>query len=211
MRAKLYFLFLFISLGMGFLPSTKLRLAERPKIDSPQAGEALQGVVNVMGTTDINGFVSFETAFSYDQEGSSWYILSQSKDPVRNGSLGSWDTTTITDGTYRLRVTVHLADGGAAETIVSGLRVRNYSEIETNTPAPMVAQDTVVATTQVAVVTRTPRPSATPLPVNPAEVTGVGLAFSAVQGAGLVMVAFVALGLYTGLRAWRRRSGRRRR
>lgn len=191
-----------------------LAAADKPKVNSPRPGEALQGVVLVIGTTDIAGFQSAETEFSYDEDGEVWFVLEQSKVAVINDQLARWDTTTITDGQYRLRVRVHLEDGGVSETVVTGLRVRNYSPVETGTPAiemePGVEASSVVEGGPTVQITATSLPSATPRPVNPAEVTTLDLVHSGMQGIVVILVGFAALGGYTGLRTLRRRAGKRK-
>jgi hypothetical protein len=196
--------------GAGNVPFSLNSLAGKPKIDSPLPGEALQGVVSVSGSTDMAGFQSSELAFSYDQEGSTWSVIAQSKDPAKSTQLGSWDTTTITDGLYRLRIRVQLDDGTTVETLVSGLRVRNYSAIETATPVPEAGIEPALTITPQVTPTSV-LPSATALPPNPAQVTQVGLVFSMARGAAFVVVGFVLLGAYTGVRVLSRRVGKRKR
>ena len=63
-----------------------------------------------------------------------WFLIQYSYEPVENGTLAVWDTSTIADGNYHLRIKVLLTDGRTRETIVSQLRVRNYTAVETSTP-----------------------------------------------------------------------------
>jgi hypothetical protein len=192
----------------------RLLAADKPVVESPRSGEALQGVVTVIGTTDIAGFQSAETEFSYDEDGAVWFVLEQSKVAVKSDQLARWDTTTITDGQYRLRVRVHLADGGVSETVVTGLRVRNYSAVETPLPATELGKGTATAPAlengPAPQNTATTLPSVTPRPVNPAEVTPLDLVHSGMQGVAIILLGFVVLGGYTGFRAFLHRAGRRR-
>jgi hypothetical protein len=170
----------------------------QPRIDSPKQGEALQGVVAIIGNTDISGFKSSEIDFSFDNgTDNSWFMISSSNQPVHNGTLGNWDTTTISDGSYRLRVVVFLQDGSQVETVVGQLVVQNYS-----TPLPTKESGSLAATTA-ATLAITPLatpvpPTPTAMPANPAQVTSSGITLSLITGAAFTLVVFVLLGLYLG-------------
>jgi hypothetical protein len=176
------------------------------KIDSPRDGDALQGVVSVTGTTEVEGFRSMELAFAYQADTTgTWFLIARSSTAVKEGALTSWDTTTISDGSYRLRVQVTLEDGRVLETIVDELRVRNYLPVETATPGSRAGQVTPTPT-------HTPLPDfefveadPTPLPTNPAVITQRDLQASLMQGALVVAGAFGLVGLYLALRAAFRR------
>jgi hypothetical protein len=151
-------------------------------------------------------FQSAEVSFSYEGDaGNTWYLIQQSSDPVKDGTLAVWDTSTIADGSYRLRVSVILSDNRTAEVVIPNLRVRNYSTVETATPglpADLTEQPTQIKPTSTVAVYVTP----TSLPDNPVQVTSLKLAFSLVQGAAFAVVCFILLGIYLALRAIRRRG-----
>jgi hypothetical protein len=181
--------------------------APQATISLPRPGEALQGVVSINGTTDVPGFRSAEVDFAYQTDSTgTWFLIQQSGTPVKDGALATWDTTTITDGEYRLRVRVFLQNGQLMESVVSGLRVRNYTVIETSTAeARPAGQETPTPTA-------TPRPDfqvktleVTPLPTNPAQLTPLAMQASALRGVMAVLGALLAAGLYVGLRAVFRR------
>lgn len=168
----------------------------RPKIDSPQNGEALQGVVNIVGTTDIVGFQRAEVAFAYGNDSSTWFMITSSDQPLRDSTLAVWDTTTIADGTYLLRVRVTTSDGTAVDEEVKDLRVRNYSPVETSTPRP----EEKTPEPELVLPQATALPTPTDLPTNPASVTMTRLGFSIVEGAAFVVVAFIVIGIYSTVR-----------
>ncbi len=187
----------------------------RVRITSPLPGEALQGVVSISGATDLPGFRSAEVAFAYQADPTgTWFVIQQSSAPVKEGALAAWDTTTITDGTYQLRVQVFLQDGQVQETTLAGLRVRNYTPIETSTPprAPAANPAQGEAAAPTAKPTETPlgdfqvqAAAAAPLPTNPAQITPRHLEASALRGVLAVVGAALAGALYLGLRAVVRR------
>ena len=178
-------------------------------IVSPHPGEALQGVVDVMGHTSITGFRSAEILFGYANDPSqTWFFIAESAAPVEAGLLAKWDTSTLTDGNYILRLVVNRTDGSPVVAIVSGLRVRNYSPVETSTPTP-VSSPTALATslpgspnptlTEPPPATTVP-PTITPLPTNPAVLTQRDISSSLLRGAAGTGIALAGLGLYLAIR-----------
>jgi hypothetical protein len=180
--------------------------SEKPKVTAPAEGSALQGMVLINGTTQIEGFRAVEVAFGYqDDPTATWFLIAQNAEAVKNGLIASWDTSTISDGEYQLRVKVILADGHVSQTVVSHLRVRNYTPVETSTPAvdagPVVEAPTQTPPPDFQVSAVTP----VPLPTNPAVVTGDNLQLSALRGVAYVVGAMLIAGVYLGLRTlWRR-------
>ena len=181
-----------------------------PAITWPTGGEALQGVVAVEGQTAVDGFQFAEVSFAYRSDPTNtWFLIQQSGAPVENGLLANWDTSTITDGDYRLRLQVFFKDGQVREVLVDGLRVRNYSPVETSTPVPAGESAVTPQATLIAppLPSRTPLAdfqvaarTITPLPTNPAVLSTERLQRSAVQGITGVFLALLAGGSYAGLR-----------
>lgn len=181
----------------------------------PTGGEALQGVVAVQGRTVVEGFAFAEVAFAYQSDPTNtWFLIEQSGAPVEGGLLANWDTSTITDGDYRLRLQVFRKDGQVEDVFVNGLRVRNYSPVETSTPTP--AGESIIPPQATPIAppspTRTPLSdfqvaarTLTPLPTNPAALSAERLQSSAVQGITVVFLALLAGGLYGGLRRFFRK------
>lgn len=186
-----------MSILLVFLFSFPVSAAEGPQILSPKAGDALQGLVIITGKIDLEGFKSLEIAFNYGSGNpDSWFLIHQSQTAVKEGVLAVWDTTTIADGTYRLRARVTLQDGQVSDVILANLRVRNYTPIETNTPLP--ARSTVIVDLSPTPIpfTLTPRLTPTPMPVNPITIQPVQLAFGLVEGMAIALIALFLLGLY---------------
>jgi hypothetical protein len=205
-----------LSLGLLLLLRLLMQAASAPAIHAPLEGQALQGVVSVIGTTAVEGFVSAELSFAYlDNPTDTWFLIAQSDALVENDVLAQWDTTTISDGDYTLRLVVRLSDGGELSASVGGVRVRNYTAIEADTPTPTVPTPTPQASETLAPTmtpTITPAPSETPVPPtpsapppNPAELSRSTLLSSIGRGALAVVGLFALLGVYQGLRALFRR------
>jgi hypothetical protein len=167
---------------------------------SPLAGQAVQGSVPVIVFSDIPGFQSAELSFGYtkDQTGT-WFLIAQNAQPLVNSEMGTWDTNLITDGDYNLRLEVVFQDGSKIDTAVAGVRVRNYSLVETSTPTPVTPTATLVPgerPTATATTIPTSTATATLLPTNQAEMTGSQITGSLTKGALGAIIIFVMVGLY---------------
>ena len=193
---------LVISLSLAKAPAAE----ETVLISAPLPGQVLQGAVAINGSTQITGFVSAELTFSYSQKPSpTWFLIQSFDQPAPAGNLATWDTSAITDGVYDLRLIVNLNDGTQKEFLVTGLRVRNYTPVETSTPTPTpVRPAATLAPTQTKTITPIPL-TATPLPTNPAGLTAPELGFSLLQGTAVALGLFILGGIYLGLKAIFRR------
>lgn len=171
---------------------------------APTVGEVLQGVVDVhlaVGELDIT---SAELQFGYTNDTTgTWFLIWEGVGALPDGLLTAWNTTTLTDGNYTLRLVANLADGGQMITEVPDLRLRNYSPVETSTPSPTLTpglQDTPTPT-PTALPSQTPFPGTpTPLPPNPASLTPSDLAQGLLYGGLGVLGFFLVIGLYSFLR-----------
>ncbi|HEY5270165.1 MAG TPA: hypothetical protein VII97_07495 [Anaerolineales bacterium] len=167
-------------------------------IVAPRPGDVLQGVVPIAGSSDVTGFVSAEVAFTYaDDPTGTWFLIAVNNQPVFNDMLATWDTTVITDGDYVLRLRVYLTDGSSREAFVSGLRVRNYTPVETTTPIPLAPEATPLPTVTP---TTIPFPTPTALPRNPATLAPTDVSASILYGGMAAILTFVIIGIYLWLR-----------
>lgn len=212
---------LFVILIFSFLPlhpqaQESTPTVEKPRvyITAPLPGQALQGSVPVSGRTRLPGFRGAELSFSYqDDPRQTWFLIKAIDEPSDEGLLADWDTTTLTDGVYELRLIVYRDDGRQpVEILVPGLRVRNYTSIETDTPAPTATPqpgDTPIPT-PTPTTTLTPIPlTATPLPTNAAMISSSEIASSMGEGVLVVGLAFALGGVYLGVRGLLRRRKNR--
>jgi len=181
--------------------------AEPPQVAiySPTTGQVLQGTIAITGRTSVEGFSIAELRFSYMQDlADTWFLIYESDEAVSDGELTQWDTSTITDGEYKLRLVVTLQDGSQLTSDINNLRVRNYTPIETNTPEPNATRapgDTPIPTiTPTSTITPLP-PSATPLPPNPAIISSQEILLSMGKGALVAVSFFALLGLYQLIRS----------
>ncbi len=179
-----------------------------PVITAPTDGQVLQGQVQVNGLTDIPNFASADLAFGYDPDPTgTWFTIQSGLPPVAGGLLATWDTTTISDGDYVLRLRVALLDGSSQEALVK-VKVRNYTAVPT--PSPVVTPTATAALQIPTAIVIVPSPTATAqpeaptapvdtptaLPPNPAGMTSAEIFSGFWRGAlvvGLVVLGFGVL------------------
>jgi len=207
MRLKtIWLLYLCLTTSLSLVAATPLQTNFEVIIRSPQPGEAVQGLVQISGSTRVDGFISYELSFSFEDDptGTS-FLIQQSREPVNYDVLGEWDTSVLTDGTYTLQLMVERQGGAPVSTFVEGLRVRNYSPIETNTPSPLqtfVLQDALNTTPSSIQTPHTPspKPTLTPLAKNPAELHTSQITSAMVCGGILAIIVLGLLGFYVTAR-----------
>ncbi len=74
-------------------------------LTAPQDGERISGLVTLEGTADTPnfGFYSYEIARPGE---TIWLPVQVGQQPVRDGQLGTWDTSALAPGDYMLRLVV---------------------------------------------------------------------------------------------------------
>lgn len=176
---------------------------------SPQTGQAVQGVVPVTVNTVVEGFLAGELYFSYaDDPTGTWFLIGTQDIAMSGAAFASWDTTTISDGNYTLRLVVTVQDSEPVIYLVESLRVRNYSPVETDTPTPSPTPQPgdLPTPTPTLTPTLTPIPlTSTPLPRNPAIVSSEEFAKSAGLGALVAGLGVGFVGIYVAVRQGLRR------
>jgi hypothetical protein len=165
----------------------------------PNSGAALRGVVPILGTTGVPGFRSAEISFAYAAEpADTWFLIASANEPVTDGQLTLWDTTTITDGDYTLRLRVFLDDGSTMDAFVTGLGIRNDAPAAAATviaspssqPSPTESgQASPSPRAPVAEAAPAPRSSAPTLPPNPAAVQPSAVSRVLLLGGGMMVGA----------------------
>lgn len=93
-------------------------------ITSPEPGDEVKGTVKLIGTANIPnfGFYKYEvTPLGIE----SWATVSAGREPKRDDELGDWDTTTLANGDYFLRLVVTDNIGVSLEPCVIAIRILN--------------------------------------------------------------------------------------
>ncbi len=156
MTKRLFPVVLFLLLAL--LPSPAL--AQPPGITSPAPGSTIAGTVQIKGTAVHPRFQRYELYYSPEPvTNSSWVFIGKEAhaNPVVNGVLGVWNTRSVPDGRYSLRLRVVRIDGNYDEYFSRHLNVSNTHPTATYTPA----------------VTATPTRTPTPLPPTPTIIISV--------------------------------------
>jgi hypothetical protein len=177
-------------------------------ITSPHSGDVLRGQVEISGNMNVPNFASAELAFTYAASDSteSWFTIQTFPQPVQNPTLATWDTTSLTDGDYILRLRVTLQDGTLQDVVVSDLKIRNDVPLPTETPTatlpPQLDNSLPIPPTEtIQPVTAIPTfPSSTPLPANPAAVTTSSIYGTFAKGGLITLVLFIIFSLLLRLR-----------
>lgn len=172
-------------------------------ITSPIAGEVLRGQVTITGTTDIPNFLSAQLDFTYaSTSAGNWFTLQTLSQPALNAALAVWDTISITDGDYILRLRVTLADGSFRDVTVP-VRIQNDTPIPTATPVPTATVEEFVSVqiptpfllAASPTPTDVPRPTPTALPANPVALSQNEIYASLGRGALVIIGLFIFAGI----------------
>ncbi len=159
MRRRLTTAFLCITTTFFAVLPLYAQEAASPKITSPQDGDNLFGLITIQGTANNGNMQRYTLEFdSQDTAGDNFFpIAAPITQPVTAGILGQWNTTTVPDGRYQIRLSVILRDGTVLTTVVQNLHVTNKQP----TPLP-----TSISGSQ-PIQSPTPGPSGTPLVQQP--------------------------------------------
>ncbi|MGH2522743.1 MAG: hypothetical protein ACRDH2_09605 [Anaerolineales bacterium] len=194
-------------------------------ITSPLEGAIVSGLVPLSGTATHPQFQRYELAFSYDPNSTgTWFSL---QDPastqVVNDLIGRWDTATIADGVYVLRLRVYWSDQDFLEAVVGNVRVQNATPTPApatvETPATLTPAPVEITATPLIVLPPTPTTRPTTIPAGSAHGGGAAAAPSRINaavireafldGVRLTLIGFALLGAYAALRASLRSNPRR--
>jgi len=192
----------------AFMQSAAAQGAGTVAIVSPQRGDILQGAVPIRGTASAESFLSAELTFAYAADTTdTWFALGEILQPLVDAELTVWDTTSVSDGDYVLRLRVNTSAGTVEEALVE-VHVRNYTSAALLTPAAspssppslQIEPPVIVHASPTAV--RSARSTPTPLPANKASLSAAAIMSGFSRGA----LAVVAVCLVVGVLLIRRRS-----
>ncbi len=193
--------------------------AQGSGISYPPETEVVRAVIEVRGTAANSEFWKYELAAApFGTQ--NWFNIAVSETPVNNGVLGIWNTATVQDGTYTLRLRVVKRDGNYDEFTTQRVLVGNALPSPTPTtdvsPTPTITPTSEPPTATPVIVTPdiptpTPAPTGTPTPVGSSDAAGdsgetgeesstgtlIQTAIDAFfNGARIVLVVFLVIGFY---------------
>jgi len=202
---------------IAFVPFGVLAQGTAPVILSPSAGQILRGQVSITGTTDIPNFASAELDFAYASDSTNtWFLIQIFSQPVADSAIATWDTPSIGDGDYILRLRVTLQDGSFQDATVK-VKVQNETPLPTmiSTPAPAITYTPSTFTPQPSMTTSAAMvsvvdsptstsqpvfPTPTGLPSNPVAVQTNEIYSGIQQGALVIVGLFLFFGILIRLR-----------
>ena len=176
-------------------------------ITFPLSGDALRGEVTITGTTDDPNFLSAQLDYSYASNPTgTWFALQTFSQPITDSALAVWNTASISDGDYILRLRVNFLDNTMQE-ITLPVSIQNDVPFSTATVAPTSTPNTIevlIPTPFLLAASPTPTapPRATPtaLPTNPASLAQTAIYASLGRGALVIIILFILSGLIIRLR-----------
>lgn len=177
-------------------------------ITSPAPDELLRGQVTITGRLDIPVFSSAQLDFAYASDPTgTWFNMQTFSQPMPDSTLTVWDTTSITDGDYVLRLRAVLEDGTLQE-VTLPVRIGNdVLPTETAVPTPTPDSETVLIPTPFLLAasptpTRLPHPTPTALPTNPVSLGRNQVYTSLGRGALVILGLFALAGLILRVRRY---------
>ncbi|MCO6451339.1 MAG: hypothetical protein J5I90_11180 [Caldilineales bacterium] len=126
-------------------------------ISYPPETEVVRDNITILGTAQHPNFWKYEIAAAPTGT-QNWFNIIVSETPVVNGVLGQWNTQTVGDGLYSLRLRVVRQDGNFDESFAQRVQVANSQPVATPTPE--------VSPTPTITPTNEP-PTATPVVITP--------------------------------------------
>jgi hypothetical protein len=106
-------------------------------ISYPTSNEVVRGVISITGSATHPTFQRFQITYASEPVygNDAWRTIGiERTDQVVNGELAIWDTTTLPEGSYSLRLRVYRQDGNYDEIEVRQIVVANSQVTETPTP-----------------------------------------------------------------------------
>ena len=177
-------------------------------ITNPKPEAILRGEVTIAGSTAIPNFIFAQLDFAYASNSSdTWFNIQMFSQPIADSTLAVWDTTSISDGDYVLRLRVTLEDGTFQEVLVP-VKVMNDTVLPTPTSVPTSTPEIAVQipTPFLLAVSPTPtdlpRPTPTMLPPNPASLGQNQIYGSLGRGALVIVGLFALAGLIVRFRRY---------
>ncbi len=193
----------FNSFWMLLILLTKFWFSGSPQLDLvhfqfPLDGEVIKGNVQILGSITGEDFQSADISFRYqDSESDTWFLISSIDSIGADEVIASWDTSTIADGVYQLRILAHYKNGDDQEAVVKDIQVRNYSPID---PVPTKEDgsteiEAIPELTNTEITTAMVNDTPTPMPLNELTVTRSQFFLTVIQSAifGILLLIVAVL------------------
>ena len=177
-------------------------------ITSPTAEELLRGEVTITGKIDVPSFLEAQLEFAYaSNPTNTWFLIQAFSQPMADSTLAVWDTTSITDGDYVLRLHVNVEDGSFQEATVPIHIGNDILPTPTAEPTSTSKPETLLIPTPFLLAasptpTELPPPTPTSLPPNPVSLGQRQIYASLGRGALVILGLFAVAGLIVRVRRY---------
>ena len=107
-------------------------------ITSPRDGAQISGVVQITGNAFHAKFEHYELAWALQSSPEDWQMIASVNNQItNNGSLGTWDTSKLQPGVYRLRLRVVRNDDKTVDFVVNNLSINQGTPTPEASPTPL--------------------------------------------------------------------------
>lgn len=107
-------------------------------ITSPRDGAQLTGVAQITGNAFHAKFERYELAWASQSAPDNWQMIASVNNQItNNGSLGTWDTSQLQPGVYRLRLRVVRNDDRTIDFVVNNLSINQGTPTPAASPTPL--------------------------------------------------------------------------
>ncbi|MHB1296133.1 MAG: hypothetical protein ACYC4R_14195 [Anaerolineae bacterium] len=159
-------LVILLLVSAGAVWAEPLQQDHQVQITSPEMNAQLRGTVPILGSAMIGDFQFYKVEFGVGPNPDQWAVIGQLHDsPVVNGQLEVWDTSSLPDGVYTLRLQAVKQDGNWEEFFVRQLAIANAQP----TPSPTLEETPTPSMTYTPLAEYTPGPTATFMIIQPTE------------------------------------------
>lgn len=119
--------------GNGYINGMQIvrAIAALSDISYPVEGSCVCGTVNVSGTA--SNIASYSLDYCTQLSGP-WFAISSRTTPVTNATLGTWNTATLDEGTYYLRLTTVTPNGTSSTLVRRVVVTRNLPTADLASP-----------------------------------------------------------------------------
>lgn len=105
----------------------------KARILAPASGSVVSGIVQIEGTASLGDFVRYELAVA-PAGTQGWGSIGGGQQPIVNGQLGVWDSASVGDGAYSIRLRVVDVTSNYCEAIAANIQVQNSRPTQVPTP-----------------------------------------------------------------------------
>ena len=168
-------------------------------ITVPRDGAQITGVVQITGNAFHAKFERYELAWALQSSPENWQMIASVNNQIsNNGSLGTWDTSKLQPGIYRLRLRVVRNDDKTVDFVVNNLNINpgtpTPAVTSTPLPGPTIAPSPTPGSGATPTVLIAQPPTSTPQTVATAKPGAASVVTPARPGTPSIQINFASFG-----------------